>query len=199
MAADFRDSTLSDLIVAVAEIFLSVLECRKVYKIYELVNVIPASSMFSDDKLIALYQKLFVLHNSLQRLQGRRSDRGYINLDVGLVDVKLNYLSVPDTSRQHLPQEQMFFFDAHLFENITADQVQKLIDQFWLNSASSSEQKHAYDFFGINDDASWSSIKKRYRELSNRYHPDKGGDPEQFMKMQEAYNCLRKTKMKGKK
>jgi DnaJ-class molecular chaperone len=33
-------------------------------------------------------------------------------------------------------------------------------------------------------------IKKKYRDLAKKCHPDKGGDPEEFKKINEAYNFL---------
>lgn len=35
-----------------------------------------------------------------------------------------------------------------------------------------------------------SRIKKRYRELVKKFHPDLGGDPEKFKKIQETYEFL---------
>jgi DnaJ-class molecular chaperone len=47
-----------------------------------------------------------------------------------------------------------------------------------------------YDVLGLNKDASHDEVKKAYRNLARKHHPDKGGDPEQFKKVQEAYDVL---------
>ena len=44
-----------------------------------------------------------------------------------------------------------------------------------------------YQTLGVDEKASDSEIKKAYRKLSMKHHPDKGGDPEQFKKINEAY------------
>ena len=36
-------------------------------------------------------------------------------------------------------------------------------------------------------DASFDEIRHRYRQLAMRYHPDTGGDPETFMRIDVAY------------
>ena len=47
-----------------------------------------------------------------------------------------------------------------------------------------------YDILGLSKDASETEIKKAYRKLAMTHHPDKGGDSEQFKKIQGAYDVL---------
>jgi DnaJ-class molecular chaperone len=47
-----------------------------------------------------------------------------------------------------------------------------------------------YDILGLAKGASDDDVKKAYRKLAMKHHPDKGGDPEQFKKIQGAYDVL---------
>jgi DnaJ-class molecular chaperone len=47
-----------------------------------------------------------------------------------------------------------------------------------------------YDVLGLDKSASPDDIRKAYRKLIMVHHPDKGGDPEKFKKIQEAYEVL---------
>ncbi len=50
-----------------------------------------------------------------------------------------------------------------------------------------------YETLGIRPGASQEEIKKAFRILAHRYHPDKqGGDVEKFKKANEAYQALLK-------
>ena len=47
-----------------------------------------------------------------------------------------------------------------------------------------------YERLGVSKDADESTIKKAYRTLALKHHPDKGGDPEVFKTYAEAYAVL---------
>ncbi len=50
--------------------------------------------------------------------------------------------------------------------------------------------KNYYDILGVDKNASPKEIKKAYRKLAHKHHPDKGGDEEKFKEINEAYQIL---------
>ena len=50
--------------------------------------------------------------------------------------------------------------------------------------------KDYYKTLNINRDSSQDDIKKAFRNLSKKYHPDKGGNEDAFKEVSEAYNTL---------
>tara|TARA_Y100000389_G_scaffold181569_1_gene197341 strand:- start:11688 stop:12665 length:978 start_codon:yes stop_codon:yes gene_type:complete len=54
-----------------------------------------------------------------------------------------------------------------------------------------------YSVLGVSHDSSKEDIKKAYRKLAMKYHPDKGGDPKKFQEINNAYEELTSEKKTG--
>jgi len=52
------------------------------------------------------------------------------------------------------------------------------------------ENTEYYNLLGIDSNASNSEIKKSYKKLAMKHHPDKGGDPEKFKQITEAFQVI---------
>mgnify|MGYP000332931284 CR=1 FL=1 len=53
-----------------------------------------------------------------------------------------------------------------------------------------------YDTLGVSRNASESEIRKAYKAKSMKHHPDRGGNEEEFKKINEAYSTLKDPKKK---
>ncbi len=58
-----------------------------------------------------------------------------------------------------------------------------------------AEPRDFYEVLGVNQDASQDEIKKAYRDLARKWHPDrnpgdKDGSEERFKEIQQAYDAL---------
>ena len=48
-----------------------------------------------------------------------------------------------------------------------------------------------YSTLGVSSNATPQEIKKAYKKASMQHHPDRGGNSNEFVKIQEAYETLR--------
>ena len=53
-----------------------------------------------------------------------------------------------------------------------------------------SEKKNYYEILGLKKNCSRKDIKKKYRSLALKHHPDRGGDEKLFESITSAYNIL---------
>ena len=54
-----------------------------------------------------------------------------------------------------------------------------------------------YDILGVKKDATADEIKKAFRKLARKHHPDAGGDEEKFKEINEAYEVLSDTEKRA--
>jgi len=57
--------------------------------------------------------------------------------------------------------------------------------------------KDYYQILGVSKQAPQDEIKKAYRKLAHKYHPDKGGDEKKFKEINEAYQILSDQKKRN--
>lgn len=92
-------------------------------------------------------------------------------------------------------------YSLDMLSSLDKEEFRKVIDEFFYavyyryyleNGINAAD---LYDpcilgSLGLPPDAGADMIKKRFRELAKKYHPDKGGNSDDFIKLIEAYNKL---------
>ena len=53
--------------------------------------------------------------------------------------------------------------------------------------------KNYYDILGVSEDASSDQIKKAFKEIAKKEHPDRGGNEARFKEANEAYDTLKNS------
>ena len=53
--------------------------------------------------------------------------------------------------------------------------------------------KNYYDILGVSEDASNDQIKRAFKEIAKKEHPDRGGDEARFKEANEAYDTLKNS------
>ena len=86
------------------------------------------------------------------------------------------------------------------FMSLLWDMLGISIRTFWRSNANPArslvQRQQALTVLGLPPTANLQKIKRRYRALAKRYHPDCGGDQRQMQKIIAAYEFLMKDQQK---
>lgn len=69
--------------------------------------------------------------------------------------------------------------------------VSNLLNLFWQDYLHPAQKLPAFKLLGCSPRDNPKAIKKAYRKLAMKYHPDRGGDTDRFKKLQEAYSVVK--------
>ncbi|XP_060598472.1 uncharacterized protein LOC132752188 isoform X2 [Ruditapes philippinarum] len=81
-----------------------------------------------------------------------------------------------------------------ILAQIKATQLCDLLTQNFFGLPKSEALENAYSFLDISFNASNGDVNSRYRHLALQFHPDKGGDPEMWAKLQYSMAIIRKAR-----
>ncbi len=81
-----------------------------------------------------------------------------------------------------------YYLDLSNLKNTGREDVKELLQSFWKRYTGFSRKEEALRYLGLPFDASPEDIRQRYRELALKSHPDRGGDSEEFRKLNGHYS-----------
>jgi DnaJ-domain-containing protein 1 len=83
-----------------------------------------------------------------------------------------------------------YYADLSHLENTTTADVVKLLQQFWDGYGSRDRRQSALAVLELVDPVDFATIKRQYRRLAMRHHPDRGGDGRQLQTLNAALAVL---------
>ena len=87
------------------------------------------------------------------------------------------------------------------FVSLLWDIIRLGVRTIWENRANPArtllERQQALALLGLPPNATRQQIKRRYRSLAKRYHPDRGGDQQQMRRIIAAYELLMRDQPKA--
>lgn len=146
---------------------------------------------------LLLFQHHFVLMHVLYRLQDDWWRSGRYLLDIGPLNIAIRPIGDGDSRQlsEHSSLRDYYLNWSNLDRETTAS-VQDMLDGFWKRLLGEEQRPAALAELGLADDADTNAIRSRYRKLASEHHPDKGGDPDDFRRIREAYEQLMVVKGK---
>ena len=148
-----------------------------------------------NDKL-NLFQSHFVLFNALYHLQQQWLDEasGYLAISPSLIQKQaLTETSDKQPLNTEVDHLKDFFLDPANLNDTDRQQIEQWLDNFWnMQPCTSDEELLLILELSSKEKYSWAAIQKKYRQLSMQYHPDRGGNTEKLITINQAYQLLKK-------
>lgn len=152
---------------------------------------------------LALFRKNFIVMNALYQLKMDLKDTGYTLFISSLKIVLLEEIASIDCELIDKSEGDEKLSQYYLnWDNFysTNEEVDDLLNSFWDKYNQCSHKNNCHDkkvdalqVLGVDSLASWEDTQHAYRHLIKVFHPDKGGDSAQFIKIREAYLILKFT------
>lgn len=139
--------------------------------------------------LYGLFRTHFRLFHALYRLRDslRATERGELVADP--LDIRIEPWIPGRAGLTGLDGLAAYYADLSNLDDTTPEDVARMVREA-RHLRRTSEREQALDLLGLEGDAGRDQVKRRYRELAMKWHPDRGGDDRRFQELQVAYAIL---------
>lgn len=140
---------------------------------------------------LGLFQCHFLLFHCLYLL---RNELRTTWQDMNIHCLRIQLIPYRDTPSEYpaLPDPLAdYYLDLDNLESTDEADVLAMLDSFWKRFAGDDQRDEALAVMELASPTSYPDIKQQYRRLAMQHHPDRGGDPAQFQRLEWAMGVLR--------
>lgn len=140
---------------------------------------------------LSMFQSHFLLFHSLYLLRDRLHQRADSGLDIHCLSICLTPYANQTRGglQQHDPLRD-YYLEFGNIEKTDAAEVDHLLKGFWNRFVAMDERQQALQQLGLSDPVEYAEIKAHYRRLVMEHHPDRGGDHDRLLLINEAMQIL---------
>lgn len=146
-----------------------------------------AGLRFGDE--LELFRAHFSLFHALYRLQEQLRRLGRAELHISPLKIALGAYNAGAAGLVEPDPMRAFYLDRR---NLAMDrsEVRRLLEGFRRRMAAADERQEALAVLELSEPVDFSAIKRRYRELAMRDHPDRGGNTASLQRLNRAMQVL---------
>ena len=152
---------------------------------------------------LSMFRCHFLVFNALHRIKAKWQNNPDSNIALEISSLRISTKKHVENQNTHTKTQQqaepfdplsLFYLDLTQLNQTTETDINKLLDQFWLRFTNGPldtvEKEQALETLELKGDVDFSLIKKQYRRLAMRHHPDRGGDKNKLIAIHQAMECL---------
>lgn len=162
-------------------------------KEYDLIHLLQKAGELPADEAgdnHRLFQIHFVLFHALYQLRTEIWDEQSGHLTIDPLQIQLTpYQPTAFGLAEYDPLAEYYLNIDHL-TNTTAPDVDAMLDQFWVKFLAYEDYDRALQVLGLEKPVTYTEIRRRYRDLAKRHHPDSGGNQSVFQEINRAMVSL---------
>ncbi|MBU0689678.1 MAG: DnaJ domain-containing protein [Gammaproteobacteria bacterium] len=152
-------------------------------------------SLFGEDYFnspLGLFQRHFLLFHCLYLLRDKLRAEQRSDMEIHCLGIRqIPYRSTAsDHPTLHDPLAA-YYLELDNFTNTDEQEVLRLLNDFWQRFSGDEQRDKALAVMGLAHPTSYPEIKQQYRRLAMQCHPDRGGEIDQFQKLEWAMGILR--------
>lgn len=162
---------------------------------YDLLEILRGEMPLRGLDELGLFRVHFLLFHHLYRLRTFLEERRRGTLEIHCLRICLMPFAGSPPNPDGLPQAgdpvAEYYLDAENLTRTTQEDVRELLEWFWRRYRVFGRKDDALARLGLSTTASPFEVRRRYRELAWKHHPDRGGDPDSFREVASAMEVLR--------
>lgn len=159
--------------------------------IRELAHDDPAFGPDAYTDELTLFQCHFILFHHLYRLRDELWNERQGDLAIHCLKIALRPYRDGTSDMPVNPDPlRAYYLDLAHLEKTGKQEVMEMLETFWLRFSRQSQRAEALAALGLADPVDDSEIKRRYRELAMKHHPDRGGELEKLQAINAAMELL---------
>ena len=166
--------------------------CRE----YDIIGHLQKKGRLPVDALktpLSLYRCHFLVFNGLYRLQLQTHVHKNYQLMISPLRIEVLPYDEWDGDSTNINQHDAlshFYLDYQHVAQMDEQDVNQLLDQFWLHYFSDDKKAAALNTLALTEPVDFKAIKKQYRRLVMQHHPDRGGNADLLIEVHQAMRCL---------
>lgn len=139
----------------------------------------------------SLFKQHFFLFNQLYRLNNQLIKHN-LHLIISALEIRLCPVGYSGTEIGQVDALKDFYLDESNLD-LSDDELNKMMCLFWKKYMALDKKAEAIKTLELDNvqNLNRKKLKKKFNQLAKKYHPDKGGDETEFIKVKTAYDDLK--------